>query len=190
MPYEREEAGERHHGHGGHGYGHWAHGGMSREGIKDDVMKLMDLKSSDVVADLGSGDGFYSAQFAGVCEKVYAVDEYSESFGSEFYDNPKIVTMNTDACEGLELPGITHVFFSNSFHDMGCQEQLLDVITETLPKGGRMTMIEFKPDTPYGPPRNIRFSEEDLVKKVEAHGFKMIGDIDLKGHYAVSFEKM
>lgn len=189
MSDEREETGEHNHGHGGHGHGHWTYGGMSREGIKDDVIRLMDLKSTDVVADLGSGDGFYSSKFAEICEKVYAIDEYSESFRSEFYDNPKIVTMNADVCERLELSGITRVFFSNSFHDMECQEKLLDVITEILPKGGRITMIEFKPDTPFGPPRNIRFSEEDLVNKIEAHGFRKVGSIDLKGHYAVSFEK-
>ncbi len=175
-------------GHGGYGYG--AHGGKAREDIKDKIIKLMNLKSSDIVADFGSGDGFYCAQFAKICEKVFAVDLNADNFNNKFYDDTKIIKLNVDICKKREIPEITHAFFSNSFHDMECQESILDRVALSLVKQGRITMIEFKLDTPYGPPKNIRFAEEDLVKKIEAHGFRKINRIDLEGHYAVSFVKI
>ena len=185
--------GARRHGHDGGsapgGWGRGGHGGIARESFKDGVIQLMGLKPADVVADLGSGDGFYAAGFAAICERVYAVDAYADSFANAYYENPRIIQVVQDVCEGLELPGITHVFFSNSFHDMGCQDRLLDTIAASLAPHCRVTMIEFKLDTPYGPPR-IRFAEEDLVKRVEAHGFARVGSLDLGEHFAVSFERV
>lgn len=173
------------------GFGsHGGHGGMNREKIKDGIIDLMKLKAADIVADFGSGDGFYSAQFAKICERVFAVDAHSGNFGSKFYEDPKIVRINVSICRKMDLSGITQAFFSNSFHDMECQDSALDFVASSLPEGGRLTMVEFKMDTLFGPPKNKRFLEEDLVKKVEAHGFRKTGGMDLKKHYAVSFEKV
>ncbi|MEJ2249368.1 MAG: methyltransferase domain-containing protein [Candidatus Lokiarchaeota archaeon] len=189
MPFENNEENWRHRwGHGFHG--NRMHGGKTREVINNRIIKLMNLKSNDIVADFGSGDGFYSAQFAKICEKVFAIDINAANFKSKYYDDNKIVKLNVDICKNLEIPEITHAFFSNSFHDIECQERILDRIVSSLKEQGRITMIEFKLDTPYGPPKIIRFEEEDLVKKIEAHGFRKIDKIDLGGHYAVSFEKV
>ncbi|MEJ2251603.1 MAG: rRNA adenine N-6-methyltransferase family protein [Candidatus Lokiarchaeota archaeon] len=189
MPFENNEENWRHRcDHGFHGNG--LHGGKAREGINNKIIKLMNLKSNDIVADFGSGDGFYSAQFAKICEKVFAIDMNAANFKNKFYDDNKIVKLNADICKNLEIPEITHAFFSNSFHDLECQEHILDRVALSLVKQSRITMIEFKLDTSYGPPRNIRFEEKDLVKKIETHGFRKIDGIDLGGHYAVSFVKV
>lgn len=161
--------------------------GALREKIKDHLLEMMNLTLNDIVIDVGSGDGFYSNEFSKVCKQVFSVDEYCKNFESDFYSNSNITTICIDACHGIDVPKVTHAFFSNSFHDMKCQDQLLNFLSSILKGGGKLTLVEFKLDTPFGPPKATRFSEDELVKKVEPWGFKKIDRREFEYHYAVSF---
>ncbi len=161
--------------------------------ILDLLENSMKLSESDILLDVGSGDGYYSSRFAEKCRKVVAIDAYCEGFSSEFYSKPNIQTVCGDVCRWLSENGIgdvTHVFFSNSFHDMTCQEEILSTLSRSLPAGAHLDMIEFHPDTPYGPPKSIRFSSEALKSKIERFGFSQEAYIDLNTHYFVSFAKV
>ena len=161
--------------------------------IADQLIKSMVLSKSDVVLDVGSGDGYYSSRFAEHSGKVIAIDEYCEGLKGDFYAKPNIETFCGDACRWFknhDLSDVTHVFFSNSFHDMSCQEEILSDLSTKLHGGTHLDIIEFHPDAPFGPPINIRFSGEELKAKVEAHGFKEEWYIDLETHYFISFKKL
>ncbi len=160
--------------------------------IADRIISSMALSTIDVVLDVGSGDGYYTSRFAEYCSKVVAIDEYCENLKSEFYSKANIDAVCEDACRWFReqsVSEITHVFFSNSFHDMVCQGEILSTLAEHLRDGAHIDMIEFHPDTPFGPPRNIRFSREDLKSKVITYGFQEVLYIDLGTHYFVSFEE-
>ncbi|EQD26864.1 Methyltransferase type, partial [mine drainage metagenome] len=90
-----------------------------------------------------------------------------------------------DICSS-DLPGgFNKVFFSNVFHDLDCQDKLLDRLGRVA--GLEITFIEFKPDTPFGPPRDIRFSSEALAGKLGKHGFDLIKEIEFEYHYAQKY---
>ncbi len=176
---------EESHHHGIYG------GGQFREEIKEAILELMELGPEDVVADLGSGAGSYSASFAELAKKVYAVDLGGLAFESTLYDSPGIVKIEKDLCQDFELPAdVTHVFFSNSFHDIECRDTLLSSVPTILKSGARLTMVEFELDTPFGPPRSIRISKEQLKDMVEAHGFQQVGQREFQYHYALSFVRL
>ncbi len=163
--------------------------GAFREKIKAKLLKMMKLTPNDTVIDVGSGDGFYSNEFSKVCKQVFSVDKNCKNFESDLYSNSNIITICVNACQGINVPKVTHAFFSNSFHDMKCQDQLLSFLSSNLKNDGKLTLVEFKIDTPFGPPKAIRFSEDELVKKVKPWGFDRIDRREFEYHYALSFVK-
>ena len=98
------------------------------------VLSVVDLTSTDVILDVGGGDGFYSNLFSEKCSKVYYVDA-SDSAVNVVKENisgtrGNVEVIQDDICT-MNLPkDLTKVFFSNSFHDLGCREKLIDRITE------------------------------------------------------------
>jgi SAM-dependent methyltransferase len=162
-----------------------------KEQLFNRIVKVMDLSTSDTVLDVGSGDGYYSSKFAEVCGKVIAIDQYVDISKNNFYANPSIEFICEDACTWIAhnpLGNVTQLFFSNSFHDMRCQDAILKSFSNKLRNGAHLNMIEFKLDTPFGPPKSIRLSKEELKAKVESYGFIEEASIDLTTHYFISFK--
>ncbi len=164
-----------------------------RSKIVDDVIQSMNLSKNDVVFDIGSGDGFYSSKFADLSKKVYSIDEFEDNFQSEYYLKNNITTIPQNVCDWLKTNDFSEadcVFFSNSFHDMECQEQILKKIQTSLKKGRYLDLIEFNLSANFGPPVNIRFSKEMLKSKVESYGFKEVKYLEFENHYFISFQKI
>lgn len=155
------------------------------------IVKVMHLTISDTLLDVGSGDGFYSSKFVEICGKVIAIDQYTDGSKNDFYANPSIEFICEDACAWIahnQLEKVTQVFFSNSFHDMRCQDAILKSFSNKLANGAYLNMIEFKLDTLFGPPKSIRLSKDELKAKVESYGFIEEVYIDLNTHYFISFK--
>ncbi|MDP7975768.1 MAG: class I SAM-dependent methyltransferase [TACK group archaeon] len=158
----------------------------------DQVISLMKIGKDDVIVDVGSGNGYYTIKFALLCSRVYGIDagysardleELKEKAASLGLSNVEF--LRADACDGLDVHDYTHVFFSNSYHDLRCQEELLDKIRAN----SKVTLIEFKPDSPFGPPSFKKISKEKLVERFSRHGFTLLDSRDFQYHYAVTFQK-
>jgi len=164
-----------------------------RTSMVSDVLNVIDLKADDIIFDIGSGDGFYSSEFSKVCKAVFAIDEYEKNFESKHYESQNITKIPESICEWIkknDFAQATHVFFSNSFHDMECQNEILSALSKSLKKGAHLDMVEFNLKAVFGPPKNIRFSKEMLKTKVEPYGFKEVKYVEFKNHYFISFEKI
>lgn len=162
-----------------------------RAEMKGAILDLMQLGPDDVVADLGSGEGFYAVEFAQRAKTVYAVDVDARALASPYLDRPGIVKVEAHLCADFALPtDVTHVFFSNSFHDIDCRDSLLHNIATALKPGSHLTMVEFKLDTPFGPPKHMRLAKEELKNLVEAHSFRQKDEREFDYHYALTFERL
>lgn len=159
--------------------------------IFNKIINVMHLSSSDILLDVGSGEGFYSSKFAELCNKVIAIDEHNDVSMNQFYGNSSIQFICEDICKWINqsnIDNVTQVFFSNSFHAMRCQDAILKSFSDRLLNGAYLNFIEFKLDTSFGPPKSIRFTKERLKKKVESYGFIEASYIDLNTHYFISFK--
>ncbi|MGO8684434.1 MAG: class I SAM-dependent methyltransferase [Thermoleophilia bacterium] len=162
-----------------------------RADMKSAILDLMQLSPDDIVADLGSGEGFYAVEFAQRAKTVYAVDVDPRALASPYLDRPGIVKVEAHLCNDFALPAdVTHVFFSNSFHDVDCRDSLLHNIATALKPGSHLTMVEFKLDTPFGPPKSMRLAKDHLRSLVEAHGFRQRDEREFDYHYALTFERL
>jgi predicted RNA methylase len=155
----------------------------------EDIESLVSPREGDILVDFGSGDGFYALKFAPLVGsgKIYAyelnnrgADSIRKNLTDRGISNVKIV--EKDICYADLPEKFNKAFFSNVFHDLDCQDTLLFRFSGM--KGLEITFIEFKTDTPFGPPENIRFSQQKLKEKLETHGFVLDREIEFEYHYA------
>jgi predicted RNA methylase len=156
-----------------------------------DILKSMAIREDDVVADVGAGDGYYAALFSKRCSKVYAieVDKSAAALITAKKLNG-VVVLNMDICQGWPVDDATYAFFSNSFHDLDCKEKLIAEMSKRLVKPARIAMIEFKQDTPFGPPASIRLSTDELDKLMKRGEFHLMGRQDFRFHYLSVYSRM
>lgn len=157
------------------------------------VISFVDLDSSDVIMDIGGGDGFYSKLFGEKCSKVYYVDASNpaiELIKEKLSDaSGNIEVIQEDVCS-MKLPNdMNKVFFSNSFHDVECRENLIDKLTEASGKPLTFILIEFKKKASFGPPEYIKIGQDELDNIFRNHGYNLEKRELFQEHYISSYTK-
>ena len=157
------------------------------------VLSVVNLSSTDVIMDVGGGDGFYSNLFSEKCSKVYYVDASNSAVNmvkeniSGTHSNVEVI--QDDICT-MNLPkDLTKVFFSNSFHDLGCREKLIDRITEISHERVKFILIEFKKDSSIGPPESVKIHPDELDSIFKRHGYELEKREFLQEHYISSYRR-
>ena len=69
---------------------------------------------------------------------------------------------------------IDRFFLSNSWHHIENHRKYLSLIEKMLKPGGEVVMIDFhKKELPVGPPLQMKIAREDVIKVMEANGFRL-----------------
>ena len=72
---------------------------------------------------------------------------------------------------------IDRFFICDTWHHIEDHAHYLALIRKMLNPGGQVVMIDFKKaQTPAGPPMEMRVSRDDLLKEMEANGFKLAAE--------------
>ena len=118
----------------------------------DQIMETLALKSGQVIADIGSGGGYFTYRIAkavGEKGKVYAVDtnqEFLALIKKQAIEQglTNIVTMLT-ASEKPNLPKHTfdYVFMRNMTHHLTNRVEYFQGLKETLKPDGKIAIIEY-----------------------------------------------
>lgn len=117
------------------------------------VLKAMNLKDGDVVADLGAGTGFYTRRLAravGPSGKVWAndiqpemLDRMKELAAKEGIGN--IVTVvGTETDPGLPPGTFDWILLVDVYHELQQPEPMLAKIREALKPDGRVALVEYR----------------------------------------------
>ncbi len=149
-----------------------------------EVVMALELKHGEVVADIGSGSGYFTfrlAQHVGETGRVYAVDVNPDMI---LHMNRRIrdmklrnvVAVLSAADDPLLMDGsIDRFFICDTWHHIQNQEHYLALMKKMLKPGGQVIMIDFqKKESPVGAPMEMRIAREDLIKQMEANGFKVV----------------
>src|SRR5262245_18931142 len=149
-----------------------------------EVLMALGLKEGEVVADIGAGSGYFAFRFAGRVGdtgRVYAVDISPDMV---LHMNRRIrdlglknvVTVLSAGDDPLLLDGsIDRFFICDTWHHVENQAKYLGLMKNMLKPGGQVIMIDFhKKELPVGPPLEMKIAREDLVRQMEAHGFRLI----------------
>lgn len=166
------------------------------------VFHALALQEGDCVADIGCGPGEYAieaARIVGMSGIVYALDRsqplitgLSKEAESRKFTNIKAITHDItdplpieDGCVDVcLLSTVLHVF------DLAKEaESLFSEVRRVLKSGGRVAIIECKKeDQPFGPPKHMRLSPEDVERSIIEYGFMTVGLVDLGYHYMIQFK--
>ena len=153
---------------------------------------LRNLRSAMLFADVGCGDGFFSilaAKKVGEKGKVYsldsdasAIDKLKRKASLERLDNVEAKVGFAEATVFCEKC-VDMVFYSMVLHDFSDPVKVLMNAKQMVKPNGHLVDLDWKKlNMPFGPPYQIRFSEQhasDLIKKA---GFQ-IESIKNAGHY-------
>ncbi len=165
------------------------------------ILKTMELDINVVnVAEFGCGYGTFTIPASKVIQgTLYAIDIEQDMINrviEKAYDEKlsNIQTILRDFVHedsGLENESVDYVMLFNILHTEN-PEDLLKEAYRILRPGGKLGVIHwnFDPETPRGPPMNIRPKPEQCVKWAVEIGFKFEIIHDLKPyHYGLVFSR-
>jgi arsenite methyltransferase len=117
-----------------------------------EIIKNINIQKEDLIADIGSGGGYFTFKFSnevGKNGKVYSVDTNQKTLDyiNETSKNQKYNNIQTVLVEGngLFIPEkVDTIFLRNVFHHIPQQVEYFKNIKQFLKKEGKITIIEHK----------------------------------------------
>jgi len=173
----------------------------SRE-IEEQPQKVLDalnLQPTDVVADIGTGTGYFSFRMAQMIPdgKVLAVDIQPEMLDIiEFLKKDTGIT-NVEAILGnitnpnLSDNSIDLALMVDAYHEFSHPYEVMHAITKALKPGGRVVIVEYRKENPFIPIKGLHKMTQNQVKKEMA----MVGlqwqntDESLPSQHIITFAK-
>ena len=153
--------------------------------MPDRVIAALNLKRGQIVADIGAGTGYFSVRLAKseAAPKVYAVDiepsmvsYLRERAAKEGLNN---VTAVQAAADQPNLPEpVDLILIVDTYHHIGDREAYFRRLAKSMRPGGRVAIIDFKPDSPEGPPKEFRFPLEKFKSEMGEAGYKLTAQQD------------
>ncbi len=148
-----------------------------------EVMTALDLRKGEVIADIGTGSGYFSfrlAQHVGESGRVYAVDVNPDTIrqmNRRIRDMGaiNIVTILADPDDPLiPCDSVDRFFLCNTWHHIERQTDYLALMKRMLKPSGQVVMIDFhKKPLPVGPPIGMKIAREDIIRQMEDGGFRL-----------------
>lgn len=155
----------------------------------DEVVRIMNLKDGDVVADIGAATGFYTRRLAKAVApsgKVYANDiqpemleRLKELAAAEGLTNI-IPVLGTDTDPKLPEGAMDWILIVDSYHEFQEPEAMLEKIKKSLKPNGRVALLEqrLEGDTASHISTRHRMSVEQVLSEWEPAGFTLIETIE------------
>ena len=155
------------------------------------VIEALALRPDEVIADIGSGTGYFAGRFAHHAAKVYAVDIDPKLLEMARKDAPANLVTVLATPDDPKLPdaSVDTIFFCDVLHHISKRAPYYQKLRTALKPGGRIVNIDFyKKPLPVGPPVSMKLSEEQVIGEFKAAGFKLAKSFDfLPNQYFLVF---
>ncbi len=146
------------------------------------IEKLGDL-SGKIVADIGSGTGYFTFPISRKAKKVIAIDieqrylDYIEDRKLELpIEQAEVIEtrLTVEDEPNLHTDEVDAVLMVNVFYYLNNRAEYMKIVNNALRDGGILVLVDFKPgDLPVGPSED-KVPTEEVVKDLETAGFKNI----------------
>jgi len=144
------------------------------------VVEALALKPEAVVADLGAGTGYFAARLANMLPKatVYAVDlepDMVKYLGARAKREGLVNLKAVQAAEGdARLPEkVDLVLLVDVYHHIEARERYFQRLAASLRREARVAVIDFRLDSPEGPPKAARIAPEQVTAELARAGFAL-----------------
>lgn len=159
-----------------------------------EVIGALGLKPDAAVADIGAGTGYFSTRLAHMVPKgrVYAVDT-----------EPDMVKYLTERAKREGLKNLTPVKATSSdprlpqkvdvalmvdvYHHIDNRTDYFRKLAGSLKPGGRIAIVDFRMDSPEGPPKEARIPLDRIKAEMKSAGYDLMKEYDFlpKQHFLV-----
>jgi ubiquinone/menaquinone biosynthesis C-methylase UbiE len=154
-----------------------------REGeeLPDEVVRQMEVRPSDVVADIGAGSGYFTLRLARQVPegKVFAVDiqEAMLNFiqvraAAEGLSN---VVSHQGEIADTKLPAgsVDVVLMVDAYHEFSHPREMMESIVRALKPGGRLVQLEYRGEDPAVPIKPLhKMTRWQVKREMEAVGLR------------------
>ncbi len=144
------------------------------------VIEALGLRPDAVIADIGAGTGYFAVRFANMVPagKVYAVDVEPDMVRYLAERAKKEKRANLVAVKGAagdpRLPEKADlVVLVDVYHHIEQRERYFRALAASLKPGGRIAVIDFRMDSPSGPPKSARVAPERVKAELAAAGYAL-----------------
>lgn len=163
----------------------------------DEVLRALALPPDALVADLGAGTGYFAVRLAKLLPagRVYAVDIEPDMVRYLAERAQRENLANLTAVQGTpddpKLPGkVDLVLLVDVYHHVDERERYFRRLGDHLRPSGRIAVIDFRPDSPMGPPRSARIAAERVKDELKRAGYALAQTHDfLPNQYFLVFER-
>jgi ubiquinone/menaquinone biosynthesis C-methylase UbiE len=133
--------------------------------------------------DIGAGTGYFAVRLAksnpGI--QVYGAD-ISKSMVEYLRERAKKENLaNVEAVEaGAESPNLPKpvdaVLMVNTYHHIGSRPVYFRNLGKSLKPGGRIAIIDFRPESKMGPPKEFHFTADQIRGELKEAGFRQVAE--------------
>ena len=147
----------------------------------EEIVDALHLKRISSVADIGAGTGYFSVRIAKRIPegKIFAADVepdmvryLGERARREHLSNLVPVQASPDAANLPESVDV--VLVVDTYHHIGNRIQYFAKLKSSLRPRGRLVIVDFKADSPSGPPVQYRISPERVAEELNAAGYSLL----------------
>ena len=145
-----------------------------------EVIQALALKPDAIVADIGAGTGYFSVRFAHMLQqgRVYGVDTESDMVkylaDRAKREGLKNVTAVAGAPDDPRLPEKADlIILVDVYHHVGDRERYFRQLQKSLKPGGRVAIIDFRMDSPEGPPKSARIAPGQVKAELQRAGYAL-----------------
>jgi predicted methyltransferase len=143
-----------------------------------EVIMALGLKPDAVVADIGAGTGYFAARLANMLPQgtIYAEDIEPDmvKYLGERATREKLPNLHAVAGvpDDPKLPGrVDLALLVDVYHHIDQRERFFSNLRNALKPGGRVAVIDFRPDAPNGPPKAMRLPIDTVKREMAQAGY-------------------
>lgn len=175
------------HQHGFHDAEKWSH--VFDDPARDawqkphETIQALGVAPNAAVADLGAGTGYFSVRLANMLKagRVYAVDlepDMVKYLGERAKREGLANLVPVQAApDNAHLPAkVDLVLVVDVYHHIGSRERYFRGLRKSLNPGGRVAIIDFRADSPEGPPAASRIPPERVKAEMKKAGYVLAAE--------------
>ncbi len=159
----------------------------------DEVLRALELRPQEVVADIGTGAGYFAHRFARHVAKVYAVDIDPGLLTIAARDAPANVEPVLAVPDDPKLPdaSVDTAFFCDVVHHIEGRVDYYRRLARAVRPGGRIVIVDFyKKPLPVGPPVHVKLPPDVVIAELREAGFRLVRRFDfLPYQYFLVFQR-
>lgn len=148
--------------------------------MPDRVIAALALRPGQRVADIGAGTGYFSIRLArsAAAPKVFAVD-VEEAMVQHIQQRAldaglrNLIPIRTTADRANLFEPVDVALVVNTYHHISNRVGYFSDLKAFLRPGGRLAIIDFRKDSPEGPPVEFRFSAEQISNELAQAGYTL-----------------